>query len=99
MSERPLESNRPEQGQTVPTIRFTNRRVDTPTLLQMEATECGAASLGIVLGYYGRILPLEELRVSCGVSRDGSKASNILKAARRLGMKAAGYKKEMNDLE
>ena len=61
-----------------------------PSVLQMEVTECGAACLAMVLAHYGRWMPLEELRVHCGVSRDGVKASKIVQAAKELGMATRG---------
>ncbi|MEM1245312.1 MAG: NHLP family bacteriocin export ABC transporter peptidase/permease/ATPase subunit [Acidobacteriota bacterium] len=78
-----------------PFLRRDAGRRATPTLLQLEAVECGPASLGILLAHHGRRVPLTDLRAACGVSRDGSTASNVVKAARRYGMIADGRRKDM----
>ncbi len=75
------------------------KRVKTTSILQMEMVECGSACLAMILAYYGKIIPLERMRVECGVSRDGVKASNIIRAGERLGLEAKAFRKEPEQLK
>ncbi|MCR5237226.1 MAG: NHLP family bacteriocin export ABC transporter peptidase/permease/ATPase subunit [Lachnospiraceae bacterium] len=70
----------------------------TPTVFQMEATECGAASLSMIMGYFGRYMPLEQMRIETGVSRDGCNGKNIMLAAKKYGMETHGYRKDLEGL-
>lgn len=78
---------------------LTKGAAKVPVVMQMEALECGAASLTMILAYYGKWVPLEQVRADCGVSRDGSNAKNVLKAARSYGLVAKGYRYEPEDLK
>ena len=74
------------------------KRVKVPTVLQMEATECGAASLAMIFALYNLWIPLEKLRAECGVNRDGSKASNVMRAAQARGCEVHGYRWEAESI-
>ena len=76
----------------------TRGRARVPIIMQMEALECGAASLAMVMAYYGKWVPLEQVRLDCGVSRDGSNARNMLVAARSYGFEAQGFRCETEAL-
>ena len=78
---------------------ITNGVAKVPVVMQMEALECGAASLTMILAYYSKWIPLEQVREDCGVSRDGSSAKNVLKAARSYGLTAKGYRYEVDTLK
>lgn len=71
----------------------------TPTIFQMEATECGAASLSMVFAYFGKNIPLEQMRIETGVSRDGCNAGNIMRCAKKYGLECHGYRKELDGLK
>ena len=89
MTEQNRKLNKPVQGKVA--------RV--PVVIQLEALECGAACLTMILAYYGKWIPLEQVRSDCGVSRDGSNARSILLAARSYGLEADAYKAEPEDLK
>ena len=76
-----------------------NGTARVPVVMQLEALECGAACLTMVLAYYDKWIPLEQVRKDCGVSRDGSNALNILRAARSYGMETAAYRAEPDTLK
>lgn len=77
----------------------SDNRKKTPLMIQMENTECGAVCLGIILAYYGRYVPIEELRFACGVSRDGSSAYGIVKACEKYGLDCEGYSYTIEELK
>ncbi len=69
-----------------------------PVVMQMESLECGAAALAMIAAYYGKWIPLEQVRLDCGVSRDGASAENIAKAARSYGLEVEGYRRGIDAL-
>ncbi|MCY4435888.1 MAG: NHLP family bacteriocin export ABC transporter peptidase/permease/ATPase subunit [Chloroflexi bacterium] len=83
-------------SQTKSTAR---KRVHTPLFPQLETSECGAACLGILLAHFGRWVPIEELRDACGVSRDGTSAADIVRAARKFDLEVSGWRKQVSELQ
>ena len=77
----------------------TNGVAKVPVIMQMEALECGAACLAMILAYYRKWIPLEQIRLDCGVSRDGSNMKNVFLAARHYGLEVHGYRMEPQSLK
>lgn len=84
--------------QNINTSKLKKTWKKTPTVFQMENTECGAASLAMILGYYGRYVSLEELRIDCGVSKDGCNAGKVASAAEKHGLKFKAFTCGIKDL-
>ena len=78
---------------------ITKGHVRVPVVMQMESLECGAAALAMLMAYYDKWVPLEQVRLDCGVSRDGSSARNIVIAARSYGFKAQGFRCELSAIK
>ena len=95
----PQPASPPPPAETYPTRNAAFARSRTRTVLQMEEAECGAASLAMMLGHYGQYVPLEKLRIECGVGRDGASAAALLRTARARGLTAAGWRLMQDDLE
>ena len=77
----------------------TSGVVKVPVVMQLEALECGAAALAMVMAYYGKWVPLEQVRVDCGVSRDGVNAKNIVVAARKYGFEVSSYRMDPQTIQ
>lgn len=76
----------------------SNKVAKVPVIMQMEALECGAACLAMIMAYFNKWIPLEQVRYDCGVSRDGSNAKNVLLAARNYGFDAKGFRFETESI-
>lgn len=71
---------------------ITSGVAKVPVIMQLEELECGAASLCMILAYYDKWIPIEEVRTTCGVSRDGVSAGSIMRAARYYDLQASGFR-------
>ncbi len=77
----------------------TDKIAKVPVIMQMEALECGAASLAMILAYYGRWVPLEQLRKECGVSRDGSNMKSMSKVAKKYNLQPKAFRMKVDNLQ